>query len=200
MRAMRVIAATMNQVRELTLKLVFALWRGLMVETERAALRSEVNRMTELLGRQGTSIWDMKKQELIEVARRELEMPPHVAQKLTVMVLREKIRATRKDREAIEHSEPSGHIQEIDSLPKGLEKMTSEQLVEECTKRGISTHTTERGRNAIKSRPRMIVAIKDYVAASTTTAAVPPAATRTRSASVKRRADPLPDDSTPMQP
>ena len=197
---MRVIAATMNQVRELTLKLVFALWRGFMVEAERAALRSEVNRMTEMLGRQETSIWDMKKQQLIEVARRELEMPPHVARKFTVVVLREKIRATRKEREAIEPGESSGHTQEIDSLPKGLEKMKREQLVDECNKRGISTYTIENGRNVNKPRPRMIVAIKDYVAAATATAAGPPTATRTRSASVKRRAEPLPDDSTPMQP
>ena len=79
------------------------------------AVRSELGRLKEKLGKQAESIWRMKKDELVEVARRELGLTQAQAQEETVLVLRERIRSHRFENryQQMMSTNPDAH------LPKG---------------------------------------------------------------------------------
>jgi len=91
----------------------------------------------------------MKKDELIEVARRELGMGPSRAQSETVTTLREKIRARR---EMVKVSEDP-----LSTLPKGLDKMDKAHLEEQVRFRDL-TAIPEKA-----TRAQLIIAIRDDV-------------------------------------
>ena len=180
-----------TRARCMTKTLLFIAWRDVTIRTLREAFQAEIERLTELAGRQKESVWLMRKEQLVQVARVELDMPRFVAEKETVVTLRERIRRARALRERQEQPrDPQA------ALPKGLEKMSAQELIQECVRRGINPENTEmRGRRATKTRPEMIVAIRDHAAAcQSRTGTSPP---RARSASVKRRAPPAGED--PMQ-
>ena len=75
------------------------------------------------------SIWTMQKAELVEVARRELGLTLMAAQKETVPTLRERIRNQRMAT-TIEDSP-------LRIKPKGLSKMTLQELKDEAETRNI---------------------------------------------------------------
>ena len=118
-------------------------------------LKSENRSLSERLGKQKDSIWQMRKEELIEVARRELGMPRYDAEKETVTTLREKIRRNRSQSQ--EEADP------IMTLPKGLERMTAERLCNECQMRGLDVSPLPGQRGTIKTRAQMILLIREDV-------------------------------------
>ena len=97
----------------------------------------------------------MKKADLVEVARRELNMSLAAAEQETVITLRELIRRNRDIQKASDNP--------LAKLPKGLSGMKKEELIEEMEKRGLPTTSNS-------TRPAMILAIRDYVTARTTLA------------------------------
>ena len=112
------------------------------------ALRTEKVRLVTIIGKGAESIWNMRKPELVEVARKELGMSVATANQKTVTVLRELIRAKRKDDQAAQ--DPMAQV------PKGLEKMKKDDLIKEMEKRNLPL-------NHNPTRPQMIVMIKDNV-------------------------------------
>ena len=77
------------------LRLLFAAWKEIAIMMQVAALQKEKERMKEFFGKQSSSIWQMHKHDLVEVAIAELGMTRAVADKETVFVLRERIRMAR---------------------------------------------------------------------------------------------------------
>ena len=124
------------------------------------AVRSELGRLKEKLGKQAESIWRMKKDELVEVARRELGLTQAQAQGETVLVLRERIRSHRVEnqQQQMMSTNPDAH------LPKGLQRMTHPELAQECTRRGIETPSGSSNR-AQATRAQMIILIQDHIKA-----------------------------------
>ena len=135
--------------RSLLVRLSFASWRMIVQATPAAALRTENERLSQLMGKQKDSIWVMNKEGLIEVAIRELGLTRVQAGKETVVTLRERIRRARAQNTA--DADP------LKKIPPGLDRMKVDQLTAECTKRLLSTAT-------LKTRPQMILAIREDVA------------------------------------
>ena len=101
-----------------------------MLLTAVGALNSEVKRLREQAGKRSDSIWTMSKEDLIETARRELGMPRALAEKETVVTLRERLRRDRAQKQ--EEGDP------LMKLPAGLERMRAEELQAECARHGLS--------------------------------------------------------------
>ena len=137
------------------LRRVFAAWRMRTLMTLVQVLKSENQSLTERLGKQKSSIWSMRKEDLIEVARKELGMNRWDAEKETVITLREKIRRNRSQIQ--EESDP------LVTLPRGLERMTSAQLCSECQLRGLDISPLPGNRGSVKTRPQMILMIREGV-------------------------------------
>ena len=175
--------------RAMIRRIIFQAWKGITISTLNEALKTEVERLQDMVGRQRESVWLMRKEQLIQLARQELDMPRYIAEKETVVSLRERLRKARAEREA--HSQPADP-QAI--LPRGLDKMSREDLVQECVKRGINPeNAVARNGKTAKTRPEMIVAIRDHVAACQERQEPPrrtSSPSRARSASIKRREAP----------
>ena len=102
-----------------------------------------------------TSIWKMKKEDLLEVACRELGLEPHQLEKVTVLEIREKIRQHRVENKAV--------LDPRLQVPKGLSKMTVAELSQECEARNIELEAIPSGSRG-PNRAQMIIAIKEWVA------------------------------------
>ena len=154
-------------------RMMFVAWRDEINGRMRAGLMTEVARLKATVGRREESIWLMKKEDLIQCAYRELGMSRTTAQQETMVTLRERIRQARALREAV-----ASEVDPLTQVPKGLERMCHADLLLECEKRGISTLSqTGKGHRGLKSRPNMIVDIKDYVDANKQRNVVPPPTT-----------------------
>ena len=112
------------------LRLIVTAWANVLVRKELAASAAEVNRLAIRIGKKINSIWDMNKEELVEVARKELGMNPGQAQAETVVTLRERIRRVR-ELTKLENLDPEAQ------LPKGLGAMKLADLVEEVNRRQL---------------------------------------------------------------
>ena len=125
--------------------MMFQSW-ALMVT--RASLEAASTELARLGSKKKTSIWAMNKAELVEIARKELGLTVTQAEKETVLVLRERIRATRSATAVV--GDP------LSRLPKGLDKMLVSDLKEQLVIRGLPEpeHAT---------RARMIMLIRDDV-------------------------------------
>ena len=93
------------------------------------AERTETARLSLKAGKKATSIWDMNKAELVELARVELNMTVAKANAETVTTLREKIRARRAITTVLDDP--------LATLPVGLSKMKKEELIQEAEQRGL---------------------------------------------------------------
>ena len=91
---------------------VFRAWRLAAVLAQLAGARSEVGRLRAAAGRRSDSIWQMNKEELVEVAHRELGTSYEEATRKTVLHLRELIRRARSEA----------------TVPQGLERMKKKDL------------------------------------------------------------------------
>ena len=101
------------------------------------------------------SIWRMKKEQLVEVAVEELELTRAQAQKQSVDVLRQRIKARRDILNAVANP--------LDRLPVGFSKMKKEELEQEMQKRGLPLLEGMNGRHHANTRGYMKVAIQDDV-------------------------------------
>ena len=103
-------------------------WQRYVLKVKVEGLEAEVARLAPDDDKE-ESIWTMKKEQLIEVARRELCMTIAQAQTTQVRFLREQIRKQRKM--AKMSTDPMAYI------PKGLSRMNLAELKEEHEKRGL---------------------------------------------------------------
>lgn len=147
-----------------------------------AGFRSEVHRLKDLMGKRADSIWTMNKSELIDVAVKELSMPHQQASEETVTSLRERIRRARAGTRQIEED-----ANPLNKLPAKLDRLLHQELVEECTKRGIPVLDPLK-KDKTKTRPQMIVDIRDDVEVRKSSACpkATPAPARTRGVSRPR--------------
>ena len=136
--------------RKTWLTMLLRVWALYTTRVRLEACALELERVKEKLGKRQSSIWNMNKAELVEVARKELGMSLMQAEKETVMALRERIRSAREV--ANMESDP------LARLPQGLDGMKKEHLRAEILVRGLPE--PERC-----TRPKMIALIRDSVAA-----------------------------------
>ena len=124
--------------RSLLLRLALSNWRLITAQTMSQALLAENERLQRINPKE--SIWQMKKAELVELGITELRLTRTLATKMTVEELRERLRVSRK--QAKEEEDP------LTKLPVGMGKMTSAELVVQCTQRCISVAPPCRERKA----------------------------------------------------
>jgi hypothetical protein len=138
--------------RKAALRVLFAMWASSAKDSLNKQLKDEVQRLTQLLGKQATSLWMMNNSQVVDVAVKELG------------ISREEAEARRK--EELQHliRKNRGSTTQGSGLPKGLARMTHAERVQECVNRGICTEDTTR-RSGRKAREQMILDIKAYEAA-----------------------------------
>ena len=134
-------------------RLVFASWRMVTALTSSQALTAENERLR--LSNPTESIWRMRKEELVELAIAELGLTRTQASAETVIVLRERLRRSRK-MQAVE-ADP------LLSVPARLERMLAADLVKECTTRQISVAPLPGEKGERMTRAQMMLAIRDDV-------------------------------------
>ena len=136
-------------------RVVFEEWRTWTLKCRRSSLEWEVSALEKGRDRKEVdSLWKMRKAELEEVARRELGMTKSDLMDETVVSLRERIRAARSQFET--------DIDPLTTIPKGLDRMTVSQLVDACFERDLDPMAHD-GKKEYKTRPQMIVLIRDDV-------------------------------------
>ena len=169
----------------------FAAWKMTTLEMANEALKAENAQLEKTTEKRKASLWTMRRVELDEVARQELGMTEGALARETVISLRERIRAAREA--AYRESDP------LKRVPGGLDRMKAAQLVEECVRRGLNPHT-ESGKS--RTRPQMIVMIRDDVTArisASTTPPTRPSRETNRSSSQKRRSAAAASSEGPME-
>jgi len=135
------------------LRTVFMAWVAWHARAEIEAARTEIERLRQMLGKKSDSIWQMSKDQLVQIALQELGVTLAQAEGMTVLVLREKI---RRQRILLKEQEDP-----LNSLPKGLERLKFSQLVAEIDKRGLPLPSGAGPNQA--TRASMILAIRDDV-------------------------------------
>ena len=141
--------------RARVLRILFMAWRSLTLATLKEAWQSEALRLREMLGKRSDSIWHMNRAELVRKAQQELGMSATQCRRETVTTLREKLRRARAQVE--EETDP------LLQVPKGLERMNADTLVEQCILRGLDVTPLPGTKGIRKTRPQMIVAIREDV-------------------------------------
>ena len=128
-------------------------FQGWLVQTLGAKNQESQTRLQEAEARtqRPTSIWTMRKQDLLVVLQDEVEVPIHLGEKMTVIEIRETIKTHRQERAAaIKNHAPA--------LPKGMSRMTKDALKEECVRRGL-IHP-----DAKLNRAQMMLKLREQVA------------------------------------
>ena len=153
------------------LRAILACWRLQVSLRRTAALEAEVTRLKAVVGRRAGNIWEMHKDELMEVARKELGFTTAQLAKETVVTLREKIRRSR--------AETRSEADPLASLPKGLERMSQQDLVRECLARSLDPQALpdQHQRGAFRTRPQMILMIREDVELRITSSQTEPSPT-----------------------
>ena len=111
------------------MRMILMAWKFLVVKSALAIFTEKVHRCTIRIGKKIGYLQDMNKDELVEVAQRELGMNLGQAQAKTVMTLRERIRQGRESITQLLNLVPDAQ------LPKRLGEMKLEDLVEEVERR-----------------------------------------------------------------
>ena len=132
-----------------------------VAQTACQALQAENERLKRINPKE--SIWVMKKAELVELGVSELGTTRTQATKMTVDELRERLRVSRK--QSKEEEDP------LTRLPVGMSKMKAADLVVECTKRCISVAPLPGEKGNQKTRPQMMLEIRNDVDRRLATAA-----------------------------
>ena len=129
-------------------RILIQAWALVVVRTNAEALTTEVARLRNQLGKKATSIWNMSKADLQEVARQELGMTFAQSQQETLITLREKIRRVREMTKIKEDP--------LADLSKGLGAMKAEDLRTEVLKRNLPVIPKA-------TRAQMMIQIQDDV-------------------------------------
>ena len=135
-------------------RLLLSQWRVVVLQERLRRTENEAEKLREAASRRASSIWNMKKDELIEKAMEDLGITRAQGESMTVVVLREKLRA--KKAELNMQKDP------LCVVPVGLEKMTRDQLAQECISRDLQLTVLNEGSEKV-TRPKMIVAIREDV-------------------------------------
>ena len=146
---MNLVAATLA-LKQLLLAAMFAAWKATTMEEKCVSAQAENSHMRKMPGKQATSIWSMGKDQLVEVAVKEVPG-----------LTREQARAMRKGEIQLMVKKCRDAVAIEPMLPKGLTRMKHQELMEEADKRGIST-TDPTKRSAVKVREQLIADIKEY--------------------------------------
>ena len=133
---------------EVWCRCLFQAWKIVLTERVLVGQMAEVESLKKKLGKKSDSIWNMNKAELSEIARKELGMNAAKAEKETVITLREKIKNSREVTKVA--------LDPMCQLPKGLNRMKLEELLEEMKKRELPIPPKA-------TRPVLMVAIRDDV-------------------------------------
>ena len=134
-------------------RLFFQAWRLLVTTIQLCAMEGQLQRLEGTSQRRANSIWQANKEELVEIAYRELpDATRDRLQKMTVVELRERVRAERSRQRLREAQDADPMLK----LPTGLDRLKKEELETECLHRGLHVP-------APTTRAKMIVAIKDDV-------------------------------------
>jgi hypothetical protein len=149
--AMRAAALTPTAAVRHLLRTCFSQWRILTLATLLQLARAAITTASSAVE---TSMWKMKKEDLIEMARRELRLENHQAAKATVIELREMIRQHRASAQNMR--DPRLQV------PKGPSKMTVAEPLQECNARDTQFEASSNSRGP--NRAQMIMAIKQWVA------------------------------------
>ena len=139
-----------QQVEALTLK-VEALEKQ-KEDLRQLALQSEAQcqRLRKDLGRRRESVWEMRKAELVETAKKELGFTMAKATELTALELRHLVKQGR-----------DANLEPKLNLPKGMGKMRLAELQGEASSRGIDlSDPTAKG--GVRTRASLMLAIRSY--------------------------------------
>ena len=137
------------------MKILFLAWRNITLATAKEAWQSEALRLREMLGKRVDSIWHMNRGELARKAQEDLGMSLQQVNRETVTTLREKLRRARV--QVKEEADP------LLQVPKGLERMNVDTLIEQCILRQLDISPLPGTKGHQKTRPQMIVAIREDV-------------------------------------
>ena len=151
-------------------RLLLSQWRTVVLQSRLARLENEVKELEakdeertssmwtmrkEAKDEERTSsMWTMRKEELIQKVHDDLGITRAHAESMTVLTLREKLRAHKAA--VVRMANP------LCVVPKGLEKMTRDQLIQDCIAREITEMVLSDGTGEV-TRPKMIVAIREDV-------------------------------------
>ena len=149
-------------VKKALLRAVLVCWQLVTVKAKNSALQDEIKTLRaestrahssqNYANEEETSIWRMKKAQLVETALDEPQITHQQASKLTVDLLRYLIK---------EHREQSGTTSAPSGLPPGLSRMSHQELCVQADARGISV-VDNRRRNNTKARQQLIIDIREY--------------------------------------
>ena len=140
--------------------LVLQAWADYVRQVRVEGLEVEVARLRDKVGKQADSIWNMSKTELSEVARMELGMTAAQCDHESGATLKFKIKSRRDMLKG--KSDP--HMK----LPKGLGKMTLDELKVECMERDIPFDTKNARKGELESKIRDHVVTMNTMQPSTT--------------------------------
>ena len=144
------------------LRVAFDTWRLFFMIEINAHLRGEETRLRKLVGKKANSIWMMNKDSLSEVAVNEVPgLSRDACQKMRKAELQFVIKTQR------DSAKPDAPVS---TLPKGLARMTHQQLMALATERNIVTEDASK-RYGVKVREQLIRDIKTYEAAKAKEAA-----------------------------
>ena len=135
-------------------RLLLSQWRTVVLQSRLARLENEVKELEAKDEERTSSMWTMRKEELIQKVHDDLGITRAHAESMTVLTLREKLRAHKAA--VVRMANP------LCVVPKGLEKMTRDQLIQDCIAREITEMVLSDGTGEV-TRPKMIVAIREDV-------------------------------------
>ena len=121
--------------REVWLRCLFLAWERIVIKRDNLALTAEVENLKQRTAKSSDSIWQMKKADLMEVARKELGMSLKDANADTVDILREKIQRVRALKDSLDDPQAA--------TPPGLGKMKLAELRDEILNRGLEVDPNE---------------------------------------------------------
>ena len=169
------------------LALVFLAWKAEWATGEYGRLKDENKRLAQSLGRQATSIWHMRKADLVDAAVKELKMSRAVAEEHRVGELQLLLKEARAAAEAaVSPDNP------LESVPAGISRMKLAELQQQAEARSIAPGKMGREEiiRAIKAHHGALPGAKAQAAAlqtATSQKTKPPSTNRaSRSLSVKR--------------
>ena len=124
-------------------------WSRFVARLHLEEARTEVARQAIKLGKSANSVWSMNKSDLVRTAMNELGLSLANAESKTVIVLREMIRSARQVHQAVTNP--------LAAVPKGLEKMSREELLQEAHDRSLPADPGDKN----VTRARLILMIRD---------------------------------------
>ena len=135
----------------LLMKSMFVCWASQTKDEKIQDLSERTEALARQLGKKAESIWLMNKQELVQLGLKELGKSREELEKMRKGELQHKIKTKRDEDQGVKKV----------NLPKGLSRMTHQELLNEAQQRGVDTGD-EKKRYGMKVREQLIADIKAY--------------------------------------